>query len=313
MTYKQNIRRVLSLLLCLALVVGPAVPALGAEETVPFTDDLGRALAVSKPTRVAALIGSYADVWCLAGGRDTLVAAADDAWTSFDLELGDDVADLGAVKEPNLELLLAAEPDLILASVNTQADLDLMDTFEEAGIPAAYFDIQTLEDYLNMLDICTRLTGQTENYALYGTDVAARCQAAIDLQDGSAPTVLCMRATGSSCKVKGSEDFVLGEMLADLGCVNVADGNGALLEDLSLEAILAADPDYIFVVLQGADPTRAQETLDETLLQNPAWQSLRAVEEGRFYTLAHRLYNLKPNALWGEAYEGLADILYGSE
>ena len=77
-----------------------------------------------------------------------------------------------------------------------------------------------------------------------------------------------------------------------------------------LESILAADPDYIFVVLQGSDATDAQETLEKTLLSNPAWGSLRAVQEGRFHTLEHSLYNLKPNARWGEAYEKLADILY---
>ena len=113
-----------------------------------------------------------------------------------------------------------------------------------------------------------------------------------------------------SCKVKGSRDFVLGEMLADLGCVNIADSEESLLEDLSLEAIIAAEPDYIFAVLQGSDPTDAMETLEQTLLQNPAWSELRAVREGRFYTLEHELYNLKPNARWGEAYEKLADILY---
>ena len=125
-----------------------------------------------------------------------------------------------------------------------------------------------------------------------------------------APTVLTIRATGSSCKVKGSQDFLLGEMLSDLGCVNVADSETSLLEELSLESILAADPDYIFVVLQGSDATDAQETLEKTLLSNPAWGNLRAVQEGRFHTLEHSLYNLKPNARWGEAYEKLADILY---
>ena len=99
-------------------------------------------------------------------------------------------------------------------------------------------------------------------------------------------------------------------MLADLGCVNVADSNQSLLEELSLESILAADPDYIFAVLQGSDATDAQATLEQTLLSNPAWGSLRAVQEGNFYTLEHSLYNLKPNARWGEAYEKLADILY---
>lgn len=288
----------------------PSTAQSSAAQGCTFTDDLGRTVTVEQPERVAALIGSFADVWCLAGGQDTLVAAAHDAWTSFDLGLNDTVADLGAVKEPNLEVLLAAQPDFILASCNTTADLELQSTFENAGIPVAYFDIQSFDDYLNMLKICTDLTGCPENYETYGLEVQSQVEAAKKHQDGSAPTVLTIRATGSSCKVKGSSDFLLGEMLADLGCVNVADSETSLLEELSLEAILAADPDYIFVVLQGSDSTDAQETLEKALLSNPAWSSLRAVQEGRFHTLEHSLYNLKPNARWGEAYEKLADILY---
>ena len=279
-------------------------------ETVVFTDDLGRELCISRPERVAALIGSYADVWCLAGGRDTLAAAADDTWTSFDLALDADVVDLGAVKQPNVELLLAAEPDLILASCNTQADLELMDIFDKAGIPAAYFDVQSFEDYDNMLKICCELTGQKDNYDLYAVQVRAQIEEAALRQDGSHPTVLCIRATGSGCKAKGSRDNLLGGMLADLGCVNIADSSDTLLEDLSLEAIAKADPDYIFVVLQGSDPSDAQAVLTQTLLTNKAWQQLTAVREDRLFYLEHELYNLKPNARWGAAYEKLADILY---
>ena len=276
---------------------------------VTFTDALGREVTVSQPTRVAALIGSFADVWCLAGGEDTLVATASDAWLSFDMNL-DGVSDLGGVKEPDLETLLASEPDFIIASSNTGADLELQPTLEQAGIPTAYFDIQNLEDYLQMLDICTRITGRTDLYTTNGLDVQKRAEAAIARQDGSHPRILCMRATGSSCKVYGSQDFLLGEMLDDMGCINVADSDDSLLQDLSLEAIMAADPDDIFVVLQGADASRAQETMDKVLFSNPVWETLRAVKEGHFYSLDHRLFNLKPNALWGESYEILADILY---
>ncbi len=312
-------RRILAPVLLLALLLSSCAggrpspspsPAGAAAETVSFTDDLGRALELPRPQRAAALIGSFADIWCLAGGRDTLIAAAGDAWTNFDLGLREDTADLGSVKDPNLEVLLAARPDFILASCNTQADLDLMDTFEDAGIPAAYFEVDSFEDYLRMLDVCAKLTGCPENYEAYGAQVRAQVERAVARQDGSAPTVLYVRASGSSCKVKGSEGSVLGEMLAALGCVNVADREGALLENLSLEGVIAADPDYIFAVLQGADKDKAQAVLDGALLANPAWSSLRAVKEGRFYTLDHTLYNLKPNARWGEAYEKLADILY---
>ena len=315
--------------LCLMLVLLLALPACGAAaepagstgpgeiaepaagKLVSFTDDLGQEFELEPPQRVAAMIGSFADIWCLAGGRDTLIAAAGDAWTSFDLGLREDAADLGAVKEPNLEVLLAAEPDLILASVNTAADLELKEPLARAGIPAAYFEVDCFDDYLRMLEVCARLTGQPERYKTYGEDVRARVDAALARQDGSAPRVLYVRASGSSCKAKGSEGSVLGEMLADLGCVNIADGGG-LLENLSLEGVIAGDPDYIFAVLQASDVNveKARASLEAALLSNPAWGTLRAVREGRFITLDHKLYNLKPNARWGEAYEGLADILY---
>lgn len=279
-------------------------------QAVTFTDDLGRQVTVENPQRVAVLIGSYADIWCLSGGKDTLVAAANDAWTSFDLGLGEDVASLGGVKETNLEVLLAAQPDLVLASSNTAAQVDLLPTLEQAGLNVAYFMVSNFDEYLHMLDICTQITGREDCYQQYGQALEEQVEQARQRADGSQPKVLYVRATGSSCKVKNSQDSVLGEMLADLDCINIADSQSSLLEQLSLEVILQEDPDFIFAVLQGSDPTDAQRTLDETLLSNPAWQSLTAVKEGRFHVMDDQLYNLKPNARWGEAYEQLAQILY---
>ena len=280
------------------------------EEAVTFTDDLGREVTLAKPRRVAALIGSFADVWCLAGGQGTLVAAADDSWTQFDLDLPETVENLGAVKEPNVEKLLAAEPDFVLGSTKTAADVELLDLLEQSGIGVAYFDISSFADYLRMLEVCTQLTGCPERYTQYGADVQSQVEQAIARQDGSAPRVLYVRATGSSCKVKNSQGTVLGEMLASLGCVNIADSETGLLETLSMETILAEDPEHIFVVLQGSDTTKAEQTLEMSLLSNPAWNELTAVREGRYHVMDQRLYNVKPNARWGEAYEKLADILY---
>ena len=312
----DNMKRIILAFLCAAaLLVGCGqeqeneILSVGAG-AISFTDDLGRMVSLERPERVAALTGSFADLWCLAGGEDTLVAAAGDSWTSFGLELPETVTDLGGIKEPDLERLLASEPDLVLLSSNTAAQVELLEVLEQAGLTTAFFHVTNFDEYLNMLDICTRLTGDGQAYTRYGTALEEQIRAAKDRADGSAPTVLYIRATGSSCKVKNSKDTVLGEMLADLGCVNIADRENALLEQLSMEAILQADPDYIFAVAQGADDTAARKNLEATLLSDPAWQSLGAVRAGRFHLLEHRLYNLKPNARWGEAYEKLADILY---
>ena len=283
-------------------------------DSVTFTDDLGRTVTVDSPKRVAALIGSFADVWCIAGGKDTLVAAADDTWTQFDLDLDESVIDLGKVSEPSAETLLAAQPDFVLASTKTSADVELMPTLENAGIPTAYFDVSSFEDYLRMLEICTRITGCEDRYEQYGTLVQEQVDEAIASAQGKqGPTVLYLRATGSSCKVKNSQNTVLGEMLADLGCTNIADSDESLLETLSMEAILQADPECIFIVLQGSDQEKARQTLEKAVLSNPAWQQLRAVQQNKCYYMDQQLYNVKPNARWGEAYEGLAEILYGQE
>ena len=54
-----------------------------AQGAVTFSDDRGREITLGNVEKAAALIGSFADVWCLAGGKDTIVAAADDTWTQF--------------------------------------------------------------------------------------------------------------------------------------------------------------------------------------------------------------------------------------
>ncbi len=288
----------------------PRVEDAGSETAVTFRDDLGREVTVDSPERVACLISSFADVWCVAGGAGQIVAATNTAWTQFELPLSDEVVNLGPAKELDLEALIACEPDLILASCGTDRNVELEDVFDAAGLTAAYFSVDGFEDYLRMLKICTEITGHPELYESCGAAVQAQIDEAVARADGSRPSVLYIRATGSSCKVKSSEGTVLGEMLSALDCENIADRDGSLLEQLSVEAILQNDPDHIFVVLQTSDPSVAQEVLETTLLSDPAWASLTAVKEGRYHVMDPTLYNLKPNARWGEAYEQLADILY---
>lgn len=297
--------------LALAMLIGGIA---AAQETMILTDDLGRSVTIERrPQRVAALIGSFADIWCLAGGADALVAAADDTFRKFDLPISAETINLGATKDISLEKLLAAQPQLVIASCSTAEQVALEPMLSQMGLNTVYFDVDSFEDYLRMLRVCTQITGCEENYARYGEDVQAQVDAARARADGSRPTVLYVRATGSSCRVKGSEGSVLGEMLHAMDCANIADSEESLLENLSIEAILKADPDFIFVVEQSADPDAAKAVLEKTLFSNPAWQTLTAVREGRVHVMDGSLFNLKPNSRWGEAYEQLAEILYGQE
>ena len=55
---------------------------------------------------------------------------------------------------------------------------------------------------------------------------------------------------------------------------------------------------------------KALSYLDSLIAENPAWQELSAVKEGRYVVLPKELFHYKPNARWGESYGYLAEILY---
>ena len=308
-------KRVISLCLLLALLLcGCSAPAEeNGAEGYTFTDDLDRTVTVTSTERVAALLGSYADIWLLAGG--TVCAAADDAWDDFDLPLSEDTVNLGGTKDLSLEALLASAPTFVLASTNTPQHLEWESALQGAGITVAYFDVSSFDDYLRMLKTCTELTGNEESYARYGESVAAvveevtsRSRAAME---EDAATVLVLRASASRIRAKNSEGNVLGELLGDMGCINIADSDSNLLENLSVESIYLQDPDHIFIVQVGDDAAGMKENVNRFFAENPLWLELDAVKNDRVHYMDKRLFNLKPNAYWGESYIQLEEILFG--
>ena len=300
-------RLITMLLLCTLLTA--CAPAQQAAEGFTFTDDLGRTVTVDSPQRVACLLGSFADIWVLAGGE--VIAAPDDAWVDYELPMAADAVDLGSTKELSLESLFAADPDLVLASVNTEQNLAWREILEGAQIPVAYFEVSDFDGYLRLLKTCTDLTGRPDRYEEYGLSVQKQIQEAVEKAEnrGTKPKVLYLRISSSAVRAKNSKGTVLGQMLQALGCENLADADGSLLEQISMEHILLEDPDFIFFVQQGDDTAAAEARLAQFLADNPAWGSLTAVQEGRVFHLDKALYNLKPNARWGEAYLELEAIL----
>ena len=308
--------RLFPLLLILCLFCGCAAETAPSvtenANAVTFTDDLGRTVTVSNPQRVACLLGSFAEVWQLAGGQ--VIATADDAWDDFGLTLPEDAVNLGGTKHLSLELLLSAQPDFILASTNTRQNMELQETLEATGIPVAYFDVFDFCDYLRLLDICTDITGCKDRFDTYGTAVEAEIQTVIGqsklrLQTEEAPKVLFLRASASAVHVKNSEGVVLGDLLKNLGCINIADSDATLLENLSIERILEANPDFIFVVQQGDNAEGTREYVRSFLQEHPAWAQLTAVKNGNVHFMEKRLFGLKPNHRWAEAYTIVEEIL----
>ena len=187
---------------------------------------------------------------------------------------------------------------------------DIQDVLENAGLTCAYFQVDTFEDYGFMMEQFTAVTGREDLYEENVTQVEqqiqdARAAAALS---STRPSVLLIRAFSSGIKAK-TDDELAGAILKDLWAHNIADDHPSMLEDLSLEEVIAADPEYIFVTTMG-DEQKALDYLNGLIEQNPAWSELSAVKEGRYIVLPKDLFHYKPNNRWGESYQYLGEILY---
>ena len=270
-------------------------------------DDRGAAIPTAVPRRVVSLYGSYAEAWAQAGG--TLVGATEDAVSERGMDLGE-AQIIGTTKAPNLERILALDPDLVILSLDIAAQVSAAEVLEAAGVPCAAFRVDTWQDYARMMDVFTALTGRRDLYeAIVPPMEAAIAQTIASAQAQNAPTVLLLRAYSTGVKAK-AEDNLAGAMLEDLGCVNIAARQPSLLEELTLEAIVVEDPDCIFISVMGGDEEAALAVVEETLGQNPAWQGLTAVQEGRVYVLPRDLFHYKPNTRWAESYAYLYELLF---
>lgn len=273
-----------------------------------FLDALDNTVVLDEaPERIVSLVGSYAETWKLAGGK--LAGVTNDVLKEERMEITDDIKIVGTIREPNIEEILATSPDFVLLSPYMENQIKVANTLEKANITHAFFKVEYFEDYLNMLDICTDITGRKDLYEKNGLLVQKEIEdifSSVNLTKEH--SVLFVRAFSSGAKAK-KDDNMTCKMLEDLGTRNIANKHETLLEDLSIEEIILEDPDYIFVTTMG-DTEKAIDALKNGIQRNPAWSNLTAVKNDRYIVLPKELFHYKPNAKWGDSYRYLAEIIY---
>lgn len=307
------------LLLCLALLLSActAQPKNTASDdwSCTFTDSTGATITLTqKPETVAVLFSSYAEIWILAGGTVS-VTVGESIVRGFAAE-GTPLVDEGAGKAIDCELLLAAQPDLIIGSADIAAQVEACQIMAKNGIPTALFRVDTFDEYLDMLKICTDITRNANAYKQHGTAVANQIDTILSTVDAhlvngaETKNILFIRAGSqySATKAKRAPDNFVCTMLDELGAYNIANDAAVLLDTLSLEEILLRDPDYIFLTTMGSEEAAINYIQD--LFSQEGWNDLIAVKTGSYTFLSKEMFHFKPNAQWAEAYRTLAQLLY---
>ena len=214
---------------------------------------------------------------------------------------------IGSAKTLNFEALVASGAEVVFLSLDLVSHIQLEPSLKAAGISAAYFRVDTFSDYAALMSRFCSLTGRGDLYEKNVTEVQGRIDALKARGGCSGTRVLLIRAYSSGIKAKG-EDNLAGLILKELGAKNLVEDYPSMLEDMSLEHILVANPDCIFVLTMGNEEA-ARSYLRDNYEKNPAFTELSAVKGGRYHLLPKELFHYKPNERWDESYEYLWQLL----
>lgn len=292
------------------------------EDAVTFSDGSGGdpITVTACPQNTAILYASLTTLWYEAGGTVSGCLGGNSAVELYTEQIGRDItldegvsvlADSAQAKRWDVERIIAAHPDLIICSAAMSGYATIHGPAAAAGIPVIVMEYQDFSDYLKWFKVACHLTGHPELWESVALKVLDEVvDVILSCPDGEAPTVLSLFSGVDSLKANTSHT-VVGGMISALHAVNIVDAWGMDAEHtvVNPEAVYAADPDVILIQCHtGADTARA---LVESLYgENPVWQSLTAVREGRVFYLEKSLFHNKPNRRFAEAYAVLAQCLY---
>lgn len=280
------------------------------------TDSTGISFEVNKnPQSVVVLSASLAELWLEAGGE--IAGTTGDTFEDGrfgNTEQGNPynlstVKNVGTIKQPSSELILSLSPELVILSPTISGHKAVAAVLEEAGVPVYYADADSFSDYLEVFKDFTDLNGRQDLYESLGDAQKNAIDKMLQsYPDGEKNTALVLRAFSSGVKAK-ADGTVLTNILQDLGVVNIASGDSALNENLSLETVVEKNPDFIFIVYMGSETDVTNRYLQNNLYSDPVWSTLTAVQNDRVYILPQDLFHYKPNDRWEEAYAYLLEIL----
>lgn len=294
---------------------GGSVSAAG---TVTVEDNTGSVTVAVPPKSVVAtdnrLFETLSD-WGVA------LTAAPRALMPTTIAYRDDesIVDLGTHREPDLEAVVAAEPDLIL---NGGRFAQYQEQLAQLAPDAALVTLDPLEDepldaeLKRAVGVLGQIFGKESEAATLGEELdaaVARAKAAYD----PAQRVMALNSSGGTLGfIAPTIGRTIGPLYPLLGLIPALEVEGESDDhegdDVSVEAIAEANPDWILVMDRDAavsadDP--AFQPADKVLAGSAALQGVTAVQQGNVVYMPADTYTNEGIQTYTEFLNSLADAM----
>src|SRR6202008_4845326 len=201
---------------------------------------------------------------------------------------------------PNIEAVAARKPDLVVL-YNAGPNVTAAKQLERIGIRTVLLDLNRLEDLGPAARTLGRLTGLEQQAELLAR--AMDSLASTNLHQPSPTSTVAFVVWDNPPIIIGHGSY-LDQLATQAGARNVFDDVAAPSAQVSLETIVARDPQWIAVLSDSAVPP--------AFAKRREWRAVRAVREGHFLLLPGSLFG-RPGPRSGQAIQQLRMRLQRSE
>ena len=247
--------------------------------------------AVGPSQRIVSLLPSFTELLFAIGAGDRVVGRTQ--WCDYPPAVLD-IPSVGEGLPPNIESVLARRPDLVVL-YNAGPNVTAAKQLERAGIQTVLIDLNRLEDLGPAARTLGRLTGreeQAESLAIVLDSLAGR-------PPPPATTSLAFVVWDNPPIIIGQGSY-LDQLASQAGARNVFGDVAAPSAQVSLETIVARDPQWIAVLADSAVPP--------AFAKRREWRAVRAVRERHFLLLPGSLFG-RPSPRSGAAIQQLRALL----
>lgn len=225
--------------------------------------------------RIVSLTCSNTEiVWAL-GAASQLVGV--DNHSDFPADVVGRLPRVGPDLDIDVERVQALSPDLVLASLTVPGHERVIERLERAKLPFVASEPVSVSDVYD--DI--RRIGGLLGLSARAEDVVHDMRAELDPRapsPGPRPSVL-VEWWPKPVIVPGRQSWV-SQMLAVAGARNPLDGEAVKSRPITDEEACAMNPDAVVISWCGV---RTEKYRPDVVRRRPAWQKIRAVEQGRIF------------------------------
>lgn len=219
-----------------------ATPDSAAPSALEVTDHLGRTVKLEgTPQRIVSLAPSNTEIVYALGLADRLVAVTD--YCDYPPEAKEKPS-IGGFSTPNIEEIIAQEPDLILAT-SIHED-KVLPQLEDKGMTVLVLHPKTVALVLEAIKLVGRVSGVEDNAETLVDAMEQRIKAVTDRTEGLAPEQRppTFYVVWHDPLMTAGSGTLQNELIAMAGGVNIAQNTEDYAE-ISLEAVVAANPAVI--------------------------------------------------------------------